>query len=343
MDFKRKFFFIASYGSKKKHLNGESVKSRDVLSCLKEHDKVSAFNLDTLKYWNTFRFYVSTFFNRHRYVMVCKAPTGAKIILKYLKLIHYPQELIFTYIYGFGLTGEYAGKVFPADLEYCHALIVESPEVKQQFPADFGARIGVFPCLKRIYVIPNDRPYQHKDVLKLLFFSRIVKSKGVIEILNATIKANQQQVHFDLSIAGAVTNEQSTNKTIQEAATKYPFIHFLGSSFTIQGEDSYKRFSTYDLHVFPSQYFHECAPGSIVDSFIAGVPTLSSKFHSYEEMLAPSFAYFNEKATADSLAMSLTQIYENQPLLWSKRKLCSLQAKKYSYDAFLAFFEKLIP
>jgi len=342
MDFKRKFFFIASYGSKKKHLNGESVKSHDVLSCLKEHDKVSAFNLDTFKYWNTFRFYVSVLFNRHRYVMVCKAPTGAKIILKYLKLIHYPQKLIFTYIYGFGLTGEYAGKVFPSDLEYCHALIVESPEVKQQFPAEFRAKIDVFPCLKRVYTIPNDEPYQHKDVLKLLFFSRVIKSKGVLEILDATIKANQPEIHFDLSIAGDTAAEPSTNAIIQEAADKYPFIHFLGPSFTIQGEESYMRFSTYDLHVFPSQYFHECAPGSIIDSFIAGVPTLSSKFHSYENLLEPNFAYFVDNPVSSELVSALLDIYRDQETLWKKRKLCQAEASKYSFDAFFAFFKSLL-
>lgn len=342
MNLKHKFFFIASYGSKKKHLNGESVKSRDVLSCLKEHYKVIAFNLDTFKYWNTFRFYFSAFFNRRRYVMICKAPTGAKIILNFLRLIHYPQKQIITYIYGFGLTGDYVGKVIPADLEYCHALIVESPEVKQQFPADFHPKIGVFPCLKHIFPVPNDAPYQHKDILKLLFFSRVIKSKGVLEILEATIKANQTKVRFDLSIAGDITAEPETDALIQAAAEKYPFIHFLGPSFTIQGKESYIRFSSYDLHVFPSQFFHECAPGSVIDSFIAGVPTLSSKFHSYENLLEPSFAYLTEDATADSLVKSLTQIYDDQPLLWEKRKLCSLEAKKYSYDAFLAFFEKLI-
>jgi glycosyltransferase involved in cell wall biosynthesis len=339
---KPKFFLIASCGSKKKHLNGESVKSRDILSCLQEHYRVSSFNLDTAKFWNTFRFYFAALFNHHRYVMICKAPTGAKIILKYLRFIHYPQKQIITYIYGFGLTGEYAGKVLPADLEYCHALIVESPEVKQQFPANFPTEIGVFPCLKRVYAIPNDEPYQHKDILNLLFFSRVIKSKGVLEILNATIKANQPEVHFDLSIAGDTTREPSTNAAIQEAARKYPFIHFLGSSFTIQGEESYVRFSTYDLHVFPSQFFHECAPGSVVDSFIAGVPTLSSKFHSYENLLNSSFAYFVDKPISSELVSALIAIYRDQETLWEKRKLCQQEAAKYSFDSFFHFFESLL-
>ncbi|OPZ24579.1 MAG: hypothetical protein BWZ03_00121 [bacterium ADurb.BinA186] len=342
MSVEQKFFFIASFGSKKKHLNGESVKSRDVLSCLKEHQKVAAFNLDTYKFWNTFRFYVSAFFDRRRYVVICKAPTGAKIILKFLKLIHYPPKQIITYIYGFGLTGEYSGKVLPADLEYCHALIVESPEVKQQFPSEFRPEIGVFPCLKRIYTIPTDNPYEHKDVLKLLFFSRVIKSKGVLDILDATIKANQPLVHFDLSIAGDTTAEPETNAIIQAAAEKYPFIHFLGPAFTIRGEQSYVRFSTYDLHVFPSRFFHECAPGSVIDSFIAGVPTLSTKFHSYDQMLSPSFAYFVDNSDTNLFVAALNDIYNNQPLLWSKRKLCRLEASKYSYDAFFAFFERLI-
>jgi glycosyltransferase involved in cell wall biosynthesis len=342
MEMKRKFFFIASYGSKKKHLNGESVKSRDVLSCLREHQKVTAFNLDTFKFWNTFCFYVAAFFNRHRYVVVCKAPTGAKIILKYLKLIHYPQRQIFTYIYGFGLTGVYSGKVVPSDLEYCYALIVESPEVKEQFPADFHAKIGVFPCLKRIYSIPNDEPYEHKEVLKLLFFSRVVKSKGVLEILDATIKANQPQVHFDLSIAGDIVAEPSTNAVIQEAASKYPFIHFLGPSFTIQGKESYVRFSAYDLHVFPSQFFHECAPGSVIDSFIAGVPTLSSKFHSYENLLTANFAYFVDSPVSSALVPVLLSIYQDQETLWKKRKLCQREAVKYSFNSFWSFFVALV-
>ena len=223
-----------------------------------------------------------------------------------------------------------------------HALIVESPEVKQQFPADFHPKIGVFPCLKHIFPVPNDAPYQHKDVLKLLFFSRVIKSKGVLEILDATIKANQTKVRFDLSIAGDITAEPETDALIQAAAEKYPFIHFLGPFFTIQGKESYIRFSSYDLHVFPSQFFHECAPGSVIDSFIAGVPTLSSKFHSYENLLNPTFAYFVEKPVSANLVTALFSIYEDQEALWNKRKMCQAEASKYSFDAFLAFFKSLL-
>ena len=52
----------------------------------------------------------------------------------------------------------------------------------------------------------------------------------------------------------------------------------------IEGIDSYYRLQQYDLHVFPSRFVFECAPGSIMDMFIAGVPSLSSTFKSAESL-----------------------------------------------------------
>jgi glycosyltransferase involved in cell wall biosynthesis len=340
MDKRTKFFFIASFGSKKKHLNGESIKSRDVLACLRERQNVVAFNLDDHKIRNFLFFCITVFFNRRRRVLICKAPTGAKILLNYLHIIHYPKRQIVAYIYGFGLFGEYAEKVIPQDFSYLNSLIVESPLIVNQFMGLGPRKILVFPCLKRIYKVEENFKFAQKKVLHLLFFSRIIESKGVLEIAEAVIEANQPSVRFDLSFAGDTSGEPETLAKLNVLVRSYPFLHLLGESFIITGRESYQRFSAFDLHVFPSHFFHECAPGSIVDSFIAGVPTLSTKFHSYEQMLDDSFAYLADGDTKDDFILALNQIYNNQRLLWEKRQLCLAQTSKYTFSTFYSVLEE---
>jgi len=336
----RTIVLIGSLGTKKKHLNGESVKSNDIWKALRSQYVVKAFNLDKSKFFSTMGFFFFVIFHRQSEVMICKAPFGAKIIIKLLRFINFSPKRIITYIYGYGLHGYYEGRVLPSDISYSTNLIVESPALQKELEPVVSSKVSVFACLKPSYQIPIP-PFEQKKILKLLFFSRIVEDKGVFEIAQAVIDANKDAVKFDLSFAGSVADKETIQR-LSSLERKYPFIHILGESFTIHGRDSYLRFSEYDLHVFPSRFSHECAPGSIVDSFIAGVPTLSTRFHGYDFMLNPAFSYTYDRNDESQLKGALSSIYLNQEALYQKKSLCQAEATKYSYDSFLQLFSSML-
>jgi glycosyltransferase involved in cell wall biosynthesis len=338
-----KITFIGSFGKGTKYLNGESVKTRDVLCCLKTAYRVQSFNISEHKIWRTLSFLFSVFFWKPDIVFVCKAPTGVKKILSMLRKARFPSDRIVVYMYGLGLTGIYQSLVKPKDISYLHTLIVETPFVADELKMQMHANIVCFPCVKKVYDIPDLHEKKEKKTLSLLFFSRVIPEKGVFDICQSVIRLNSSGVKFSLDIAGKpLDGDDATVASLQEMGKKYGFIHYLGTSFTITGPESYVRFNLYDLHVFPSKFFHECAPGSLVDSFIASVPTMSTTFKSYEAMLNSEFSYLIPQNDAAAMDAMLLSIYSHQDLLLSKRPICHAQSHKYSYSAFLDFIQPVL-
>lgn len=334
-----KYLFIASYATPKNHFDGEVNKSLAVLECLRSVGKVKAVNLQNkkLQLFAMMRFVFLVLFFRFDRVFICKAPTGGSRILHILRKLHIPSDKIVFYSYGLGLRGGYQARVEKSAILYAGCLLVESPEVRQDL-LNFGcSRVLVFPCIKKVYPMTVP-PFAEKKVLDLLFFSRVVKEKGVFDAINSVIRLNSNGLRFTLTIAGK-GDQPETEAQVKELATKYPFIHFLGSEFSISGYDSYVRFSKFDLQVFLTSYFHECAPGSVVDSFIAGVPVLSTKFSCYQDMLSTESAYFVDSLNPSEVDACLEGIYHDQPSLYKKRAVCLKLAQNYSYEAFTRFLE----
>jgi len=49
----------------------------------------------------------------------------------------------------------------------------------------------IFPCVKKEYVLkPTQKDYSKDEPLKLIFFSRVIKDKGVLDAIEAVKKIN---------------------------------------------------------------------------------------------------------------------------------------------------------
>ena len=110
----------------------------------------------------------------------------------------------------------------------------------------------------------------------------------------------------------------------------------------ITGVESYKMLQKYDIHVFPSHFKQECAPGAILDMFVAGVPTLSSKYSSYKNLLNEDNSYLFEQCNNNDLEEKLLYIYENGYKELNKKRFLSFKERlKYTDNAFIQLLEKV--
>lgn len=341
-----KILFIASIATKHNHFDGERNKSKDVLNALQAHYKVKAVNLSSkfsrIPAILLFIFYALLW--KPQKVLICKSPKGASIITNILKKIGYNLNNVIVYSIGLGLEGQFDKLTKDKEIfSKVGILIVENSAAADSFKKHGCKNICCFPCIKRIYDLPSDGPFKEKQTLKSIFFARLAEDKGVFLAIDAIIGVNKGCAipKFTLDIAGKPANKEIENK-IQTIVNQYNFIKYLGTTFTITGRDSYIRLQKYDLNIFPSWYNHECAPGSVVDMFIAGVPTLSSPFRGSKVMLSDKCAYFAKTKNLQDNIEKLEDIYKNQEILYKKRSACRDRKSKYSYDAFILFFDGII-
>ncbi|MEF2176192.1 MAG: glycosyltransferase [Candidatus Absconditabacteria bacterium] len=304
---------------------------------------IKSNNLDKNKFFNTLQFLLRAFFYNNYDIFICKAPSGANILLKLLKYFIISPKRIHVYIYGYGINVAAYSYLKPSDFSRLHTLIVESNSVKKQF-MELSTKINllVLPSVKRVYDIPI-RPFEKKETLSILFFSRIVKEKGVFDAINSVIKINEanNRVLYKLDIAGSESSFEEIEQ-IKKICERHSYINLLGESFTIQNQNSYIRFSVYDLHVFLSTFFHECVPGSIIDSFISCVPTISTKYNSYETLINDNIAYILDDLNPDTITSKLLYIYQHQDDLYGRKMKCKLEAAKYSSEYFINFMEEKV-
>ena len=109
-----------------------------------------------------------------------------------------------------------------------------------------------------------------KSPFKICFFSRVTYKKGVTDLINAIKEINRDEIKFILDIYGAVDENYKEEffKNIEP-----PYINYKGVVEYDKGIDVLKE---YYMHILPTKFATEGIPGSIVDSYIAGLPLIVS-------------------------------------------------------------------
>ena len=341
----KKILFVASLPTKKMCFDGERNKSKDVLNAIKDigKAKIDVINYSKNKYLQTLKLIILCFFKKYDYIFVSKCIVGGSLAIHIINFFKKQRNKVFFYLIGNGYEGFENKRIFFKDIAKCRRIIVESPIVATSM-INKGAdsnNISVFPCIKPNYEIGVLKKYYPKqEPLKLIYFSRINRQKGLDDLLETVIRINEEshKTKFTLDVSGGVSNEPETikfNNEVIDLCNKYKYLNYIGLSLKIDGLNSYKKLQEYDLHVFPSKFVQECAPGSILDMFVAGVPTLSSTFPSSKYLMNKDNSFFFEQFNKDNLFLKLNEIYDNQQELESRRIKSHEEYFKYTESAFI--------
>lgn len=333
---------ITCLNTAKEKFDGERIKCTLIYDSLKKFTDLDVINLSVHKVLNSLKIFFKALFKKRKYeyVIVSKDAHGANIIQKLLKLGGYPSSRIIyfeigPFLYDRILNGSIKKETFIND----RLIVVETQSMKEELQSLGFERISVFPNFKPICNIPFNEQKYPKDVLKLVFLSRIEGPKGIYDLIDCLILLNKDKVNFTLDVFGRPQNIEE-EKMIEELSNKYNFINFLGM-LEVGNEDSYKRLSQYDLHVFPTKY-REGFPGSIIDFFIAGVPTLSSSFARAHEILTDKDSIVYKQGDNNDLLEKLNYVYKNQNILTELRKNSFSRRKQYSVESFEEYLKGLI-
>ena len=116
-------------------------------------------------------------------------------------------------------------------------------------------------------------PNKGGNGIKLVFLSRVMREKGIFDILDAVKELNASGYSLQLDIFG---------KKILNDEDSVLFDTYLDNSIHYRGQVDFSStvdtLASYDLFIFPTKFIGEGTPGVIVESLIAGTPVLSSNF-----------------------------------------------------------------
>ena len=337
-----KTLYISCLNTSEEKFDGERIKCTLIHDSLKKFLDLSVINLSKHKLINSLSIFLKSLFGKKKYdyIIISKDAHGANIIQKLLRLSRFPSNRIVyfeigPFLYDRILDGSIKKDTFIDD----RLIVVETESMKNELESIGFKRISVFPNFKQFCPIDFYPQKYPKDILKLVYLSRIEEQKGIYDLIKTLIEINKDKIRFELDIFGRPQSDKDEYK-IKNISKLNSFIHYLGM-IEVNSKESYVKLSNYDLHIFPTKY-REGFPGSIIDFFIAGVPTLSSSFARSKEILSEKDSLIFEQGNNESLKDRLLYIFNNQEELSELRKNSFVRRKQYSVESFEEYLKTLI-
>lgn len=190
-----------------------------------------------------------------------------------------------------------------------------------------------------VYVVPNCKPLSiinkndldtsYSEPYRLVTFSRVTEKKGIGTAANIVMKLNKKYGRkvFTLDIYGPVDpgDDESWFAELRKSFT---------DAITYRGnapfDKSVEILSGYFALLFPTQYFTEGIPGTIIDAYAAGVPVIASKWKSFADVVEDGVTGlgYNFNTTTD-LEEIMDKIVTDPSIITNLKKGCVRKANDF--------------
>lgn len=190
--------------------------------------------------------------------------------------------------------------------------------------------------LENIVLLPNFRNHNYKPVIaeldekvKLVFLARVHPLKGVDVIFKlAKVLEERRITTVSIHLYGQINAGYKENFLMEES--RYSCLNYMG---IVQPSDIYKTLNSYDLMLFPTQFFTEGFPGSILDAYTAGIPVIASKWKHASEFIENNVSgLITEFGNDDDFIQTTISLIENPDRIYRMKFNAFEESLKYSSE-----------
>lgn len=316
--------------------DGQTVTTRIIRDELESRLSTSVYCVDTYDYKHhamacLFRSFVCLFRCEHIFILLSN--NGRRFFLPFL---YYMNKLFHRRVYHRMIGGLFGENVreHPSWVKYLNSFVVNLAEGHSQ--VDTLRAAGVVNVVETYtfrnarIVTENDFPEYSAPPFRFCTFCRVTKTKGIGDAIKSvmTINARYEKLAV-LDIYGPLEEEYRTEIESLLAETAGA-ARYMGS---VPPEKSVDTLKSYFMHLFPTTWKGEGMPGTLVDCFSAGLPTIATNWNYNAEILKEEetgFCYHWQHPELLTEKMLFCIAHPEQ--VTKMRYACIREAEKYQPD-----------
>ncbi len=318
-------------------LNGQTIKTKIIAEELEnQFGKKNVTRIDTcggFKVLFTLPIQLSKALQECDHLIILPAYKGVRIItfiLVFLRLI-YKNCTIHYIVIGAWLPLYIKSKfLLKHSIKQSIDYIYSETQTMQKALQEAGLKnISVMPNCKTLDIISEKELNINSEMpYRLCIFSRIMKNKGIEVAVNTVCEINKKarRVVYSLDIYGPVWEpEKEWFENLQLSFPEY--IHYKG---IVPFKDSVKVLKEYFALLFPTLFYTEGVPGTIIDAYAAGLPVISSRWESFQDVVDEAITgYGYQFNNFKELKNILIEISNNPNMVIALKKNCLKKAKNF--------------
>lgn len=319
--------------------DGQTVKTRSLYNLLKEIEDIDhVFLVDTYEYKKHFLRVLFQSFNiliNCDKIVLSISINGRKFFFPYF---YYLNKIFRKDIYHSLIGGRLAQNIkeHPSWKRYVNSFKVnwvESRKIVEDLKAIGVSNAEYLPNFKHIRTLTNNElPKYDKEVFVFCTFSRVQERKGITDAIEAIKAINNQYGNqiAELDIYGPI-DEEYAFKFNELIETNKGIVNYKGC---INANQSVEVIKNYYALLFPTRYFNEGIPGTIIDAFAAGVPVIARKWHYCDEMISDKvnglvYDFDKPEMLVETMCFAI-----NHSELMNKMKInCLKKSREYMYES----------
>lgn len=347
MRIKKKVAIIGHFGGEENYLDGQTVKTKILYR-------------ELLRYtdWNIQK--VDTYYRGNAPLKLLGQLTWALLTTRDIIIItsqngrrfFFPILFVASKCFGIRVYHDVIGarlakftEEFPVFKKYLNEFRVnwvETNSLKQEME-----RLGILNCellpnFKRLAAISaDDLPLNVMEPYKLCTFSRVMQEKGIEDAVQAVMAVNSYfgRSIYTLDIYGQIDPGQI--EWFKELQTTFPNMIRYGG--TVSFDKSVEVLKDYFALLFPTRFYTEGVPGTIIDAYAAGLPVIAAKWESFGDVIEDGITGIGYPFGDNNALISiLTDAVTNPELLLDMKRNCLQKAKEYSPEEVIKIMvEKL--
>lgn len=336
-----KIGIIGAFDFKHMSTGGQPVKTRQLYDSLTvKYKKTDIICVETTN-WKQRPFSLAlgliTVFIKCDRVVMLPASNGVRIFSRILNLY---KKIRKSKIY-YDVIGGWLPNLLVDKPELCETLknfnciLVETETMKTKLNKLGFENVYVLPNYKKLKCIDiNDLKSCYFEPFKLCTFSRVMQEKGIEDAITAVEIINERfdRVVFELDIYGPV--DEGYLESFEKMKREFPpYVKYMGIA---DPYESVKVLSTYFALLFPTRFYTEGIPGTIIDAYAAGIPVISAMWESSQDVISDCrTGLLFEFGKINALVEKLCEVANNPELLIEMKQNCLNEYTKYTEEYFL--------